>query len=172
MKLANAIERFSENRLQVNLFSAAAAGLCAGMFSSLFHALDYPVNPSLYARYLIVAGFAYLTVAFLLPLVGKSLLRVVPSWFMIAFVGSALFIVLDLAPAVIRGWAYFKIEQSFVKYFSNELYAAGVVIVFFILITMPITALIYYAADIVKAARAWHNGPEKLNIFGGPRIRR
>ena len=172
MKLFNTIERFSENRLRVDLWSAVAAALCAAIFSSLFHALDYPITPSLYVRYLILAGCAYLIVASLLHLFGKGSLWVVPSWMTIAFLGTALFIVLDLAPAVVRGWAYFRIQQSFVKYFSNELYAAGVVIVFFTLIIMPITALVYYAADIVRAARAWHEGPETPSILGRPHIKR
>lgn len=174
MRLINAIERFSENRIRVDLWSAIAAGLCAGICTSLEDALDHSVNPSLYAKALILSTAAYLTVAWLLHLsLFQSVRRVVPSWLIIAFLGSALFVVMDLAPAVIKGWTRpHRIEQSLVKYLSNELYAAGVVIVFFTLITMPITALVYYAADIVRAARTWHDGPETPSIFGRPRIRR
>jgi hypothetical protein len=174
MSLINAIERFSENRIRVDLWSAIAAGLCAGICTSLEDALDHPVNPSLYAKSLILSTAAYLMVAWLLRLsLFQSVRRVVPSWLIIALVGSTLFVVMDLAPAVIVGWTRpQRIEQSLAMYISHELYAAGVVIVFFAIITIPITALVYYAAGIVRAAKTWHDGPEAPSISDSPRMRR
>jgi hypothetical protein len=166
MRLVNAIERFSENRRQVDLWSAVAAGLWAGILSSLSHALDHPVRLSLYAADLILAVGSYLTVAYLINRFGKVLLKVIPSWLVIASLGSALYIVMDLARPVISRWAY--VEQSFVEYFSYELYIAAYLIVSLALITMPITALIYYAGSIVRGVIAWHNGPETPSILRGP----
>lgn len=169
MRLVNAIEKFSENRRKVDLWSAVAAGLCIGMLRYLFHGLDHSESLSFYAGELIQAVGSYFTVAYLFNRVGKVLPKVIPSWMVIASLGSALYIVVDLALPVIRRWAY--VEQSFAEYFSYELYVAGFLIVSLTLITMPITALIYYAGSIVRGLIAWHNGPETPSILGGPHRR-
>lgn len=166
MKILNLVEKFSANCWRVDLTSAVAAGLCAGAVTSLINALYHPVNLRAYARVTILAIAAYLIIASLWQAIwGDLLKRMLPSWIVIAFYGSVLFVTVRLLPGVIKGWTDpHRVDQSLIEFISTEMAAARSVIAGLAFITLPITALFHYSGHIARAVRAWHNGPQPLSI--------
>lgn len=157
------VEKFVVRRLTIDLVCAFAASLCAGTFTFLIHLLKpREFNTLTYIQFMLMASVAYFAVALILHKFWKEgLRRMLPTWILISVFGSILFVIIRLLPAVIGGWSGPTVtEPSLTKYIATEVGAARNVMIFLSLITLPITALIYYAALILKAVKRWHNGAE------------
>ncbi len=147
--------------LQVDLACALAAGLTAGLLTSLINVLgEHRASLGRHVSFALTAITVYMAVALALHKVWTGTLRrIVPTWALIAVVGSVLYVVIDLTPGVIKGWYDpYRMEASLIKYLSTELSAARSVMVVLTVITLPVTATLYYAGEIISAVKDWHEG--------------
>jgi hypothetical protein len=147
MKYINALKKFSKDNLFIDLAAAFAASLCASSFTSLIRFQNRgQFNFLAYARFILLAAGAYLTIALILHWVWTGRFRrLLPSWILIAVFGSLLFVCLRLTPGIIKGWNDpYRSETSFLEYISTEIDAARSVIIVLSLITLPVTGLVHY----------------------------
>ena len=99
----------------------------------------------------------------------KSLRRVLPGWLMIACLGSWLLVVSTGA------WSFYtdavasntpaNMLQTLPDYIRDRMKDALAGFVVLSLLTLPVTATVYYADSIVRAVRLWHTGPKPLSIL-------
>lgn len=164
------VVKFTVGRLPTDLACAFAASLCAGTFTFLIHLLkprEFDILTCI--RFMSAALAAYFAVALILhKFWNGGLRRMLPNWILISVFGSIFFVILRLLPAVVSGWSGPTItEPSLTKYIATEIDAARNVIVLLSLITLPITAAVYYADPLIKALRRWHEGAEKSSSILG-----
>lgn len=168
--------RLADRQLMTDLVCACAAGLCAGTYSFLIYLLKpREFNITAYLRYTLTALIAYLAVALILHRFWKEgLRRLLPSWILISVFGSIFFAVLRLLPAVIGGWSGPTVTAPYLaEYMTTEVSAARSVVILLSLLTLPITALIYYGGSIRRAVKRWHNGTDSPpSILNAPSPRR
>lgn len=99
----------------------------------------------------------------------KPLRRVLPSWLMIACLGSWLLVVSTGA------WSFYTdavasnapatMLQTLPDYLRDKMKDALGGFVVLSLLTLPMTATVYYSKSIVIAVRRWHTGPTPLSIL-------
>lgn len=163
MRVQQSKKKFVAAELARDLTCAFAAGLCAGSFTFIIYLLKpHGFNISTFLKFMLMALVAYVAVALILNKVwARGLRRMVPNWILISVFGSTLFVMLRLLPAVIVGWSGPTVtEPSLATYLTAEIDAARSVVIVLSVITLPITALLYYTNSILRALSRWHNGPE------------
>jgi hypothetical protein len=158
-----------------DLVCALAASLCAGAslyFIYLLKPREFDILSCI--KFMSMTMVAYFTVTFILHKfwVG-ALRRMLPSWILIAVFGSTTFVMIRLLPAIVNGWSGPTVtEPSLAGYITTEISAARSVIILLSIITLPITALVYYADSIIRGAKRWHDSekvPDSILIPSSPR---
>ena len=175
IELEEWLEWFSRNRARVDMTMAAAAGvgLCMmGLVLLKFSTLDR-VNPLDFrgaARVVMLTTLPYLFAGMIVHWLWITRLRRrVPSWVMIALLGSLLLVVSAGAFRFYRNalasdatTTTFETIGAFILDRAKDGLGVFVVLSLF---TLPITAAIYYAESIVRGARRWHEGVEPPSIL-------
>lgn len=151
--------------LSVDLASGLAAGICGAGVTSAILALDRPLSLMTHARFAVLSIASFLTIAGITNLIWRmTLRRKLLSCILIALLGSVLFTALRLVPGIIQGWTQ-GTETSLAGYLLNELDAARSVVILLTFVTLPVTAVVQYGRQIVKALGAWHEGAEPLHVL-------
>ena len=168
--LGDWFESCSRNSACVDMASAAAAGggLSATGLVLLKASTLGRVNPmdfSDVASLMLITTIPYLVAALVTHwLWTKPLRRLIPSWVMIALLGS-LFIVLSagaLSFYTKGAWSEPAMMVGTLEAFIADKAKDGLVVfVALSIFTLPIAAAVYYAGSIVRAVRRWHNDAEK-----------
>lgn len=157
MRNSHVVTKLSKDTLIADLASAIAASLCPTLFTSFISFQNQnKADFFAYARYFFLAITAYSVVALLLGwLWTKRLRRIIPSWIIIAFLGSILFVLVRLLPSVIKGWNDpYNMESSLLKYLLTELDSARSVVIVLSILTLPISGIIHY--NVSKFAAKYH----------------
>jgi hypothetical protein len=153
------LEWFSSNKARVDMTSAAAAGagLCmTGLVllkASMLDRVD-PLEVSALAYLALLTMIPYLAAGLIIHwLWNKSLRHAIPSWIMIALLGS-MFVVVSAG-----AWSFYTKGLAFetVADFIGDKIKDGLgVFVILCLFALPITAAVYYAGRIVRGFRRWY----------------
>lgn len=153
------LEWFSSNKARVDMTSAAAAGagLCmTGLVLLKVSMLDRvdPLDLNGLAYLVLITMIPYLAAGLIVHLLwNKSLRHAIPSWIMIALLGS-LFVVVSAGV-----WRFYTNGLAFetVADFIRDKVKDGLgVFVILSLFTLPITAAVYYSQRIVKRVTRWY----------------
>jgi hypothetical protein len=167
-QICESIQSFSSDRTRVDLACAVVAGvsLPAAFFGFLRISVLARINPPSLTRIATTILFCvacYLTAALLVIWV-KSLRRIVPSWMLIAILGST---VLVISGGI---WSRPEILQFPLSELSEKLRDAVGVIIGVSIFTLPFTAAVHYSDAIVRTIGKWHNGEDNsLSIMGKKR---
>ena len=103
MNIISASYERSPNRSRSDLTGAIAAGICAGGFRSLIHALHQELSLWAYVRWTILAIAAYFVVATLLHRFWPGLIeQSVPTWVLTALLGSIIFAAVLRRPGLLK----------------------------------------------------------------------
>lgn len=169
------IEWLSRNRLHVDMTSAAAAGgglSVTGIVLLKASMLDraHPVEFSALASLALMVALPFLVAGVIIHWLWiKPLRRIVPSWVMIALLGSLLVVIsagafrfYTKAIASNATPMTFETIGDFIR--DNAKDGLGVFVVLSIF-TLPITAAVYYAEGIRRVVRRWYNGPDPPSIL-------
>ncbi len=156
-------EQSTAQGVTVEFVCAFAASLFSCTFTFFIHLLKpHEFDILVYIKFMIMALVAYFTVALILNKfwVG-SLRRLLPNWIPISVFGSTFFVIIRLLPAVVSGWSGTDVtEPSLAKFIMIEIDAARSVVIILSMITLPVTALIYYSKSIIRALKRWHDSSE------------
>lgn len=173
------IESFSHNSVRVDMVSAAAAGggLCATGLVLLKASTLGRVNPldfSDVASFVLITAMPYLIAALITHWLWiKPLRRMIPSWVMIALLGSLLIVLsagtLSFYTKAVAWSDPTTMYETLEAFIADKVKDGLGVFVALSLFTLPITAAVYYAGSIVKAVRRWHKGAEPPSILGNQR---
>lgn len=157
-RLCGMVEAASKCSLAIHLACALAASLCVSFFLCGTASMGEPQTP--YVRcawHALFAVMVYMIVALLIQRFWTgTLARVLPNWIPIAVFGSALYLSILIASATTGLWeAYSRLtkEPNLFEFIVEVLDKQRSVLVGLWFITLPITALIYYAGSIVKVVR-------------------
>lgn len=172
------IESFSRNRTRVDMMSAAAAGVglsATGIILLRVSTLGR-LNPADFkdvVSLVLITVIPYLVATLLLHWLWiKPLRRMIPSWVLIALLGSS-FIVLSVGVLSFytkTGWSDSTTMYETLRAFVADKAKDGLgVFIGLSLFTLPITATVHYAGSIVRAVRRWRNGAEPPSILGNQR---
>ena len=160
------------NRLDLASAVAAGAGLSVLGVVLLNASFLRRLNPLDFidvARLVLIATMPYLIAALIIHWVWiKPLRRVLPTWLMIACLGSLLMVVsagaLSFYMKAVASSA--PTLQTLPDFIGDKVKDGLGVFVALSLLTLPITATVYYAGSIVRAFRRWKSGPEPPSILG------
>ena len=147
----------------IDLVCAIAASLCASALTFLIYLLKpHAFDILVYLKFTFTALASYCAVALILSkLWVGGLRRLVPSWIPLSIFGSTVYVALRLLPALVSGWYEpSSTRPSLSRYVEVEIDAARSVIITLSLITLPVTAIIYYGDSILRSIRRWHDGAE------------
>lgn len=156
MRLGNLAKMFSLEDLGSDLFTGFAAGIVAALFTSAvrvwFHGY---ILPRSVIWYLVLGITTYTLVALLLNMFWKAWSRrIIPSWLMIGFIGSLVFVLARLTPGVIGGWYDpLRLEPTFAEYISTEISAAKDLLLLYWALTIPSAGFASLSVSIVKSLR-------------------
>ena len=157
--LEEVLEWFASNTARVDIAGAiaAGAGLCVTGLVFLKASMLDRVDP------LDLNGFSYLVLLTTMPYLAAGLLvqllwttrlrRKIPSWIMIALIGS-MFVVVSAG-----AWSFYTHGLAFeaLADFIRDKVKDGLgVFVILSLFTLPITAAVYYSQRIVKGVTRWY----------------
>ncbi len=165
------IEDFSSSSKSVHLVSALVASVYLSHFEYNFANLGEPQPPFLYYKQMLTAVASFLSVALLVERFWRGQLsRMLPNWILIAVFGSLLYEVIAFTPAMINSWnaqLAQPAEPSLIDFVRKGIDMHRSALIINWLITLPITAAIFYSGIIARVLRHWHNEPEKpLRILG------
>lgn len=150
------IEAFYRSDLRVNLMEALAAGVCVGVILSLMTGSSTErLYLSDFIKVMVTTLSCYLVVALFLHHFWKGQLsRMVPTWILIPVLGAVLALSVSGLEGAIAGWSNpRRIETSLTEYVIATLKAWRGLLLFFTVVTLPITAMIHYAGTIVRGMR-------------------
>ena len=169
------LEWFSSNRARVDLTSAAAAGAClciTGLVllkASMLDRVD-PLNFSGISRVVLMTTLPYLVAGLIINRLWITRLRrTIPSWVMIALLGSLLVVVsagaLTFYTKSLASNATTTAFTILADFIRDKVKDGLGVFVALSLFTLPITAAVYYAGRIVGGVRHWYGAdpPSILN---------
>jgi hypothetical protein len=170
-RLGEWIESVPRNSAYVDMASAAAAGggLSATGLLVLKASTLGRINPmdfSDLASLMLITTIPYLVAALVIHWFWtKPLRHWIPSWVMIALLGS-LFIVLSAGALSFYtkagAWSESAMIYTTLEAFIADKAKDGLgVFVALSIFTLPIAGAVYYAGSIVRAVRRWHNDSEK-----------
>ena len=136
---------------------AAGAGLClTGLVllkASMLDRVD-PVGLSGFVRLVLITMIPYLVAGLIVRLLGtKPLRQAIPSWIMIALLGS-MFVVVSAG-----AWRFYTdgLQLETLADFIRDKVNDGLgVFVILSLLTLPITAAVYYSKRIVRGVKRWY----------------
>lgn len=173
------IESSSRNSARIDMASAATAGgglsaTCLVLLKASTLDRVNPLDLSDVASLVLITVIPYLVAALVIHwLWTKPLRRMIPSWVIIALLGS-LFIVLSAGALSFYTKAVAWSDPA-TMYDTLEAFIADkakdglVVFIALSIFTLPITAAVYYAGSIVRVVRRWHTGAEPPSILGKQR---
>jgi len=170
------LEWFSRSSARVDMTAAAAAGagLCmTGLVllkASMLDRVD-PLDSSGIATLVLLTTMPCLVAGLIIHWLWiKPLRRTIPSWVMIALLGSLLVVI---SAGALRFYtnalasngttAAFGTVGDFIRDKAKDGLGVFVVLSLF---TLPITAVVYYAGSIVRGVRRWYYGTEPPSILG------
>lgn len=174
------LRSFSRNSTRVDMVSAAAAGVglsatCLILLKASTLGRVNPLDFNDVASLVLITVMPYLVAGLVIHWLWiKRLRRMLPSWIMIALLGS-LFIVLSAGALSFYtkavAWSDPTTMYEALDAFIADKAKDGLgVFVALSLFTLPITAAVYYAGGIVRTVRRWHNGAEPPpSILGNQR---
>ncbi|HEV2799814.1 MAG TPA: hypothetical protein VGW12_04920 [Pyrinomonadaceae bacterium] len=165
------LEKFSENRLRVDVTCALAASSWLTFIFYQISTISEPFNPYLCLKYGLIAFSSFvLTALFLWKCWRGALNRLLPRWILLSMLGALLNEIPSSIEWIPKAWQdpYFReMYPTFREFLSRELDMVRSVIIMNFFLTLPITGTIYYAGAIVRGIRKWHNRPEyNLSILG------
>ena len=178
------LRSFSRNSTRVDMVSAAAAGgglsatclillkaaTCLILLKASTLGRVNPLDFSDVASLILIAMMPYLVAGLVIHWLWiKPLRRLIPSWVMIALLGS-LFIVLSAGVLSFYtkavAWSDPATMYETLEAFITDKAKDGLgVFVALSLFTLPITAAVYYTGSIVRVMRRWHTGAEPPSIL-------
>jgi hypothetical protein len=169
-------EWLQSNSARVDLASGVAAGAGLSMMALVLLNVSVlrRVNPMDFidvVRVVLMATISYLIAALIIHLLWiKPLRRVIPSWLMIACLGSLLIVVSAGAWSFYTKAAASSAPASMLPtlpgFIGNRVKDGLAVVVVLSLLTLPTTATVYYAESVVRMLRRWQTGPELPSILG------
>jgi cytochrome bd-type quinol oxidase subunit 2 len=175
-RLDELIEWLQGNHARLDLASAFVAGAGLSLMGVVLLNVSYlrTVNPQHItdvAKLVLIATIPYLVAALVIQwLWVKRLRRILPSWLMIAGLGSLLIIVsagaLSFFVKAVPSSASADILQTLSDFTRDKLMDGFATFVALTLLTLPLTATVYYSGSIIKAVRRWQNGPKPPSILG------
>lgn len=167
------IEWLQSSRARVDLASALAAGYGLSVMGLVLLNITFlrrlnPLDLSDVAQLVLRVTIPYLVAALVIHYLWiKPLRRVLPSWLMIACLGSLLVVI---STGV---WSFYTkavasnapLLQTLPDFIGDKAKDGLAVFVALSLLTLPITASVYYMGSIVRAFRRWQNGPQPPSIL-------
>lgn len=164
------IESFSRNSTRVDMVSAASAGVglsatCLILLKASTLGRVNPLDFSDVASLVLITVMPYLVAGLVIHwLWFKPLRRMLPSWVMIALLGSLLIVLsagtLSFYTKAVTWCDPTTIYETLGAFITDKAKDGLGVFVVLSLFTLPITAAVYYAGSIVRAVRHWYNGAE------------
>lgn len=170
------IEWLHGNSARVDLASGVAAGVGLSvmgvvLFNASFLRRINPMDFSDVALLVMRATIPYLIAALMIHWLWiKPLPRVLPSWLMIACLGSLLIVVSAGALSFYEKAAASSVPptsmlQTIPDFIRDKAKDGLGVFVVLSLLTLPFTATVYYAEHVVTVLRRWQSGPEPPSIL-------
>ena len=161
------IEWLQGKHARLALVSALAAGAGLSLMGVVLLNVTFlrRVNPQQaadVARLVLIATIPYLVAALVVHWV-KPLRRLLPSWLLIACLGSLLIVVSAGA------WSFYMkagVLETLPDFTRDKVKDGLATFVALTLLTLPITAAVYYSGGIVRAVRRWQSGPQPPSILG------
>ena len=164
------LEEFTFDSQRVEIASAVAAGLGLSGLACLISVVDHDsvFDFRRCIGFMVFAVGSYLTVALLLCRWWKGQLKhAIPIWILIALLGT-MFLVGVIS--IDRGIVFWRSSQRTVlgEFINGQWEDIKFLFVLGCGITLPITATVHYAPNIIRAFVRWRKGPEPpRSILGG-----
>lgn len=155
------LQTITSNNKGVEIASAIAAGLGISVLVCLISIVDQDSSFDFRRcfSFTLLSVASYSAVALLLHRYWTGLLkRMVPIWILIAFFGTALLVsIIGIDTGIFFWKSSQRVEQNLAEFMLVQLEDVRVLFILVCCFTLPITATVYYAGSIVRAARRWHN---------------
>jgi branched-subunit amino acid ABC-type transport system permease component len=174
-RLDELIEWLQGHHARIDLTSAVAAGAGLSLMGVVLLNVSYlrTVNPQHFsdvAKLVAIATIPYLIAGLIVRwLWVKPLRRILPSWLMIACLGSLLIVIsagaLSFYMKTVASSAPASTLQTLSDFTRDKVKDGLATFVALTLLTLPITATVYYSGSIVRAVRRWQKGPEPPSIL-------
>jgi biotin transporter BioY len=177
--LDESIEWLQGNEARIDLASAVAAGAVLSVLGVVLLNVSYlrTLNPLDFidvAKLVLIATIPFLIAALIIRwLWVKPLRRVLPSWVVIACLGSLLIVVsagaFSFYTKAMASSASASMIQTLSDFTRDKVKDGLAVFVALTLLTLPITGTVHYLGSILRAVRRWQNGPVPPSILHEPR---
>jgi len=174
-RLDELIEWLHGNDARLALGSALAAGAGLSLMGVALLNVSYlrtvnPLHITDVAKLVLLATIPYLVAALVINWLWiKRLRRILPSWLMIACLGSLLIVVsvgaVSFFSKAVPSSASAGMLQTLSDFTRDRLMDGFAIFVALTLLTLPLSATVFYSGSIVKAVRRWRDGPRPPSIL-------
>lgn len=139
--------------LFVDLLGAIASASCMAAITHMLHSNDGAYFQRLWVRDFFIALACYSAVALLLHRYWRgNLRRMVPSWSIIAVMGTLLFVNVSSLPAMVIAWKNHGggTAFAFVRFAVAWVLSQTTLVAVFSIVALLVTSAIYYANSAVR----------------------